>query len=1078
MRNAFSGYTYQQQVTLLFLSIMDVERKISKIDIEAKVENNFDDLIITKNSQKFQIQIKDFNEVKVKDLRIINDNILINRKPHKLSKTYNIIIFRKISIVPNGKVLGFKGFEIDKNVWVISLSRTQIEENINKIYKNNPQRKNEIAYYFNSALDKRIWEIKRDSLPTLKVFITKLQEKSVLISQKLLKFEKLLLIEGKPGVGKSHFVNTLIENYKNNIVYRFWIGSQDNDYQDRLIFHNFIRDLNAKLFFDQKNRPIDDILNKLKIEEKTLIIDGLDHVLNYNNQDFYYFIEFIEKVKDFCNTIVLSRPLNIKLSWKKHILENWNLNQTKKILNEIFHLTEYSITTQIYNITQGYPIVVRYIAEHYKINKTIPQISQVESINSYYLSIMSDELGKQSLCVFLCSKSFLMESEIGLFIGDEKYYVEEFIREHPYLFEVKLNRISLFHDSFNTFLKLHVRYLHKVEMINQIVFDSIIKTEKKFLSRFSSFSLSKVQKKKILVNYSSIKKFEKLIHNTVDFEALQSFYIQLRETLRELTPSVLSVKKYYDLSLILNLLSRDHTSTLNRFNYSYLSSLIANGFTDEDITSSNYLFGMYYYIKTNNATILYNVTTSDSYGTDYFYAELENDVYEEESHLDQHSTKLSRSDLNKDFADKINFNQNVEYAIENIFINKYTINGFEPLKTSMEYYIDGRFEKAYMELHSLLHQYGARRFHSQWILDGAYKNLLSYGYKIDNGKNDFVSLSIAELLLKYRNVGSFELRKKLHNHIRLALLNNIQTDIKSIYKFWTKFYERKDPTMYSLPIAIQVIEQNKQFSLLEGVNLIIKVQGNSEKGNRHLLSEFIELYPPSKIIPLIERNFDLEELQIEWFKLKPKYINQLSEQTYYYEERKLLEYHSNLSFSLEEIKNVLSSNKLQRIKYAFDCLNAHVTYKDDELKIMQQFNETGLIFSRLEVHNEKTPFKQSSKERFDDGILTYRDIRFIKKKNFKPYDIAKYADGNYMSLSDMKIYELYPSHEIKKYLPKILYYSLTSKTESINYFYSLYMHPGNILAMIKKYRSQKEFDLAIISFEKFMKLSSFNLNLK
>ncbi|WP_325637407.1 hypothetical protein [Parapedobacter sp.] len=36
MRNAFSGYTYQQQVTLLFLSKMDVERKIKHISIACR----------------------------------------------------------------------------------------------------------------------------------------------------------------------------------------------------------------------------------------------------------------------------------------------------------------------------------------------------------------------------------------------------------------------------------------------------------------------------------------------------------------------------------------------------------------------------------------------------------------------------------------------------------------------------------------------------------------------------------------------------------------------------------------------------------------------------------------------------------------------------------------------------------------------------------------------------------------------------------------------------------------------------------------------------------------------------------
>ncbi|MDR1630478.1 MAG: hypothetical protein LBS36_09760, partial [Oscillospiraceae bacterium] len=31
---------------------------------------------------------------------------------------------------------------------------------------------------------------------------------------------------GKPGVGKSHLVNEILEKYPDAIVYRFWTGSQ------------------------------------------------------------------------------------------------------------------------------------------------------------------------------------------------------------------------------------------------------------------------------------------------------------------------------------------------------------------------------------------------------------------------------------------------------------------------------------------------------------------------------------------------------------------------------------------------------------------------------------------------------------------------------------------------------------------------------------------------------------------------------------------------------------------------------------------------------------------------------------
>ena len=58
MKNAFSGYTYQKQVTFLLLSLMDVERNISKIEIEARTIDNFDDLELWKT--KFPPNSYDF----------------------------------------------------------------------------------------------------------------------------------------------------------------------------------------------------------------------------------------------------------------------------------------------------------------------------------------------------------------------------------------------------------------------------------------------------------------------------------------------------------------------------------------------------------------------------------------------------------------------------------------------------------------------------------------------------------------------------------------------------------------------------------------------------------------------------------------------------------------------------------------------------------------------------------------------------------------------------------------------------------------------------------------------------------
>lgn len=1078
MRNAFSGYTYQQQVILLFLSIMDVEREILKLDIEAKTNDNFEDLIIFNESERFQLQIKDFDDVSIKDLKVENNKIFIKGKSHKLSQNQNIIFFKYIDFRANEKFLYFPSYRLNNNVSIISLSRVQIDKKIGKLYKNNPQRQNEIDSFFNSILDRRIWSIPLESLPQIKIFLTKLQEKSVSISHKLLEFENILLLEGKPGVGKSHFVNTLSKEYKTDLIYRFWIGNQDRDYQDRLKYENFIRDLNAKLFHDQKIRKVEELLNKLKQENRTFIIDGLDHVENYNKPDFNSFIKFINNAKNYCKIIILSRPLIANLSWKKHILENWNLKQTEKVLETLFHLSDYATVHQIYEISQGYPIIVKYLAEHYKIHHAIPEIEQVNNIDTYYQKIIANEKGKHSLSLFLCCSSYIMESEIELFMGDEKDYIKEFIQEHPYLFDIKLNRIALFHDSFNTFLRKQVNYETKAIKVGRIVSESILKLEKRFLSRFSFFPLTKEQKIAILIKYASIKTFESILKNTIDYEAIRAFYKQIREILTEFSPNELNVNNYYDLSLIDNLIVRDHLSTINTFYYTYVQSLLYNGITDEDITSSDFLFGMYYYVRTKNATLLLNRTANDHYGVDNFHRDLEYDISEEVDYIEKHSEKLNKRIIDKILKDEINLRKNITYIIENMFIHNSKIKGYEPLKSSFNEYLNGNTYSATKELRGFLTQYKGNDYYPEWILKEVFNNLISYGWRIDNLKNEYQDLTLKGLIHKYRSLGSFTLRDKIHNYIRLALLENRKIDIKNIYPYWTKYYQRKDISLLSLPIALKTLENDNLISLKDCVYLIDEVQEVSERGYRGLLAEFIELYLPTKIIPFLEKNFNVDNLRVEWFKLFPKYINQLSEHTYKIEENKIFNYHRSFSIPFEEIENALASNKAEKLISSIKFLKTKISFKQSQRKAVLQYEKFNLRFEEWKEQHDYDKYKENSLQRFERGILSSQDLKFIKKKNLSPTEIAKYSNGNYTSLSEIEIFKIYKPEEIQKNFKSILYNSMTTKTHNINYFYSLCLHPGNILAMIKLYRNDKEFKFAVKSFEKYLSLSMFDFTLE
>ncbi len=97
-RNAFLGYTYQETVAFLLLVIMDVERQINNLEIEADISNNFDDIKITLNNVELFCQIKDLNNTSLSDIRVEKGFVFIKNKKHKLSSNLNIIFFKDLSV--------------------------------------------------------------------------------------------------------------------------------------------------------------------------------------------------------------------------------------------------------------------------------------------------------------------------------------------------------------------------------------------------------------------------------------------------------------------------------------------------------------------------------------------------------------------------------------------------------------------------------------------------------------------------------------------------------------------------------------------------------------------------------------------------------------------------------------------------------------------------------------------------------------------------------------------------------------------------------------------------------------------
>jgi len=1074
MKYAFIGYSYQWLAASLLLAKMDAERIIDEMEIEAVVQNNFDDVQIRSASENYFFQIKDMDEMTLDKLAVSNNEISIKGKAHKLSDQNNIIIFKQIEIIPNCEILGMPAYDFS-GVYIMSMSRTNIISHIYELYALDENRKNIIEYFFNDKLDQRILKISREQLPSIAFYNTELLEPTVDVARERLSVENILLIEGKPGVGKSHFVKTIADQYPNNLLYRFWTSSQDKDYDKRLKYENFLSELSKKLFDDYRIRNENEILQRLKQKQMTIIIDGLDHVENYNRTDLEKFIAFINKLQKSSKTIILSRPLQRGLMWEKYILGNWNLEQTGKVLNELYHISEYSIARKIFTLTDGYPILIKYIAEHYKKEKSIPDYEKFDSIDNYYKQLITNEKGKQALAIFMCSHTYIMRSELDLFLDEDlSGLVTEFIEEHPYLFEIRLNRIALFHDSLVTYLrKLNINYSRTQEKINSRVYNSIMAGEKRFMSRLGFYSLSDFQKNSITKKYISIALFKDLISEVIDVEAIQSFYFQIRENLSYMDPDDMEIIHFYDFSLILNMIQRDHFSTLDALNYTYLKGLIYNGYTEEDITSDGYLFGMLYYLKTNNASLILNLMASQHYNTDYFYRELDKDIKEEKTFFSKHSKVLSASRIQELLKKTNSFDLQdlITNIMQNLYIHQTKTGKFKNLFNAIDNYMNGDMALGREILEEFISFYEIEDFKALWMLKAAKKYLYAVG--MNPQTSDYKCLSLHHFILKNKNKGSFDLRGIVHNYIRLALHEQRKINIAEIGIFWCKYYNRKDYSLYGLDVSLKLFQDKDFVDPLHSIGLIGHVQHISEKGYHHLLASYIRLHPPG-IIHFISENFDVMDLTISWLDLPTSYINMLPDHLFQYALKEILRRHNyNKEIDFRDIANVLDSVRAEELKAVLAMLKykIRVEEKRPEIKILKSRSINFVTFPQDKI---TAKIRNNSTKRYKQGILKKEDEKLIQEKALQSYQVAGFANGNYSALADSDIFKLFSREDIRKNIKLILYNAMMGKMESLSSFYDVYLYPGNLLKIVDDNEIEIDYGHFFKSFTSFLELSLFD----
>ncbi|QUH31124.1 hypothetical protein [Vallitalea guaymasensis] len=1020
-------------------------------------------------NEEISCQLKDFSEISIKDIKIVEDQVIIKGKSHDISSNKNIIFVKHLDLQYNSKILGFKAYQM-KNVYIIGLSRVEIYEIIEEMYQHCISRIPRLEKIFERKLDIRHLKLTRKDLPYIEVYSTELLDQTVNLGNIKLGHNKIIQIEGKPGVGKSHLVNHIeIDDY--DIIYRFWISNQDTDYRNRLEFNNFLFDLSKSLFNDLVFRSMDKIISKLDETSRLLIIDGLDHVENYNYEQLNLFINFLNHNWENAKIIIFTRPLRIETGWKKICLSNWNFNQVEIYLDKMLMISDYTVVMQIYKISKGYPIIVNYLGKHYSKFKSIPKLETINDLNEYYDQLTRRVRVKSALTIFLCTKSYLMISEIKLLLSDPLLCetINEFLNDYPYLFEVRLNRVSLIHDSFNTFIRESIpQYSSLLEPIYNKVYESLIKEESRFQSRFGLFELLPEQKLYIIKKYANIDCFNNALKKCIDFEALRNFYLEIRNEIYRIPPNALTLEEYYDIGLILNIVSRDHFSTLNGFLYTYVQALIFNGYTIEDITSSEFLFGMFYYIEENNIDVLLRMTSDNNYSIDDYYTNFLNDIKVEKLFFKHLECQMTMNNSMRAFLSKEgNYHEYLIELLVNIYINGTDISEIKELEGAIRSFIDDKDVcSAEKRIETFMTKHKMNTTFIRHTLIQVSNKLNALG--IINVKNKYIDKSLAALIEIYKNEGSFDLREHILNYLRLSIFQSRKIDIESISSYFAMYYMRKDYTVVNVDTALIVFEKCGFISPEVSLEIIIDVQNLSEKGIRHILHNYVNSCDTS-IIKRMRRKYDLKDLNVRWLELPVTHIEMLGRQEFVnllYHEMERRYIYSYIEY--DDIENVLNSKyknlALDYIKWSGKSLRFNS--KNAKTKIISEYG------INVEYHNEEESYtSKSHKKKLLEGILTDDAAYLIKDNNLSLDEVASCNDGNYCTLAELNLFKEFESKVVTQDMQSILHKALNGKIKSIDMYCNLYYFVGNMLKLLDKYDCNVDWNKLYNSFMTYIEIS-------
>ena len=1072
-RNSLKGYTYQQSVFVLFLGIMDTERTIGEIVVEAVDTKNFDDIYLKDviigecNKSSYRIQVKNYPGTCDDDIKIKGNVLSINGNKNSFdTEDNNILIVNSTLIETNSEFMGLACAKRD-NIIIIPLTPEQIVDRLDNMFSTEA-RELQIKHLADEIIEDAIFEIDVDKLPATIEMSIDLENQTILLRTVPDAFPyDITFIEGKPGVGKSHFVNEICDKYPEAIVYRFWIGSQDPNRNRRILFENFISEIGIKVYKTAKKVIIDELIDKIRDQNKLIIIDGLDHVENYNPRQLQEFIDFINKLVD-VKVVVLSRPLKCNIEWKKSNLLDWSYDETRLYLELAHNITEYKVQNQIYKITNGYPIITYFIAEDYKLKHVVDINQPIKEIDEYYDSLfINNDKPSSAIGIFATGNCFFTKKELKNFFTELEVYetICEFIDSHPYLFKKVMNRISLIHDSFNTYLRLRLKIFSKRKEITlNIIRQSILEGSIEYMARMQAFDFDDEFYEKVLKKYSQFSEFEKLMLSTRDYNSIQSFYNQLQIILED-RQGILDIYQYYTFTLLYQIANRNDLIGDDSMIVQMLVYINWHGNIEDEIFSSDYIWQVY--LTCNNLEKMAFQYLNNRHISEGQFYDLIKHINEDVSFFEKKEKIIKFDDLIKDICDEdmhsIDKDEVLADYLVSIWIQGNAKDKF--YKCFNEYVNNG---KSCVDV--LLPELEKYKFDKFWIersLSLAEYRLHELGYFGD--KNKFRNISLLDTILKAGKEGSYSAVTLAASYMKLANYEKRDMDIESLVYAWVMYFNHKDYSVYSIDTALIVLEKKGLIKEDESFEIITELMKRSDDGISHLLTSYANKKGTKYIDKLNKAGyFSNMDCKIRFWELKPDIYSCFSKQEMKKEITDLLRIHCyGKTIDGRDLQTVMKSVYKSMVLDGIEFCEYSILSPDDQY--VSDLKDRGIKYiGSEEKRNEKyLPFEY--------GNIHEEDLQYIIDNKIGFDEISKYTDGWYSCLPFVGMYEIYEMQDIQDNYIKILHNSLFARSSNKEYLGNWNLLLGNVLEFLLDYEIDVDWNKLYTIFNEFLNITLLRL---